>query len=250
MLRDNLVGLIEPMRISAGVDPLALSIQKHASDDRSSCLENPRPDGAESSLTENVTSPFQAEPAHEEAHTINVSVHGALLLMTVPVEKEEKLLLINEVTQKQQMCRIVDTRIRDTLQLEVVVEFLAPHGEFLEYPPALDDKQPSAENRRYQRLILPNGIPVTWKNSRECVISRLDSLSMGGLFINAPDPPAEGDIIDLCFIVPGGNVRARGVIRHSHKRKGMGLQFTFMNEETRARLAHLLDKLLTSSPKT
>jgi hypothetical protein len=64
MLRDNLVGLIEPMRISAGVDPLAPSIQKQASDDRSSCLENPRPDGAEFSLTENVTSPFQAEPAH------------------------------------------------------------------------------------------------------------------------------------------------------------------------------------------
>jgi len=64
MLRDNLVGLIEPMRISAGVDPLALSIQKQASDDRSSCLENPRPEGAESSLTENVTSPFQAEPTH------------------------------------------------------------------------------------------------------------------------------------------------------------------------------------------
>ncbi len=65
MLRDNLVGLIEPMRISAGVDPLALSIQKHASDDRSSCLKNPRPEGVESSLTENVTSPFQAEPAQE-----------------------------------------------------------------------------------------------------------------------------------------------------------------------------------------
>ena len=68
MLRDNLVGLIEPMRISAGVDPLALSIQTHASDDRSSCLENPRPEGAESSLTENVASPFQAEPAHPHPH--------------------------------------------------------------------------------------------------------------------------------------------------------------------------------------
>ena len=64
MLRDNLVGLIAPMRISAGVDPLALSFQKQASDDRSSCLENPRPEGAESSLTDNATSPFQAEPAH------------------------------------------------------------------------------------------------------------------------------------------------------------------------------------------
>ena len=65
MLRDNLLGLIEPMQISAGVDPLALTIQKQASDDRPSCLENPRPERAESSLTENVTSPFQAEPAHK-----------------------------------------------------------------------------------------------------------------------------------------------------------------------------------------
>ena len=53
MLRDNLVGLIEPMRI-----------QKQASNDSSSFLENPRLAGAESSLTENVTSPFQTEPAH------------------------------------------------------------------------------------------------------------------------------------------------------------------------------------------
>ena len=29
MLRDNLVGLIEPMRISAGADPLALSIHRN-----------------------------------------------------------------------------------------------------------------------------------------------------------------------------------------------------------------------------
>jgi hypothetical protein len=63
MLRDTLVGLIEPMQISAGVDPLALTIRKQASDDRPSCLENPRPERAESSLTENATSPFQAEPA-------------------------------------------------------------------------------------------------------------------------------------------------------------------------------------------
>jgi hypothetical protein len=53
MLRDNLVGLIAPTQNN----------QKQASADRSSYLETPRPVGAESSLTENVTSPFQAEPA-------------------------------------------------------------------------------------------------------------------------------------------------------------------------------------------
>src|SRR5271170_4728459 len=64
MLRDNLVELIEPMLNSAGANPLALTHhQIKASGDRLPCLENPRPKGAESSLTENVTSPFQAEPA-------------------------------------------------------------------------------------------------------------------------------------------------------------------------------------------
>jgi hypothetical protein len=65
MLRDNLVGLIEPMLGSAGANPLALSIaRKKPSDDRPPCLENPRPEGAESTLTENAPSPFQAEPRH------------------------------------------------------------------------------------------------------------------------------------------------------------------------------------------
>jgi hypothetical protein len=58
MLRDNLVELIEPMFNCAGPDLAA-----PASDDRFPCLENPRPGGAEPSLTENVTSPVQAEPA-------------------------------------------------------------------------------------------------------------------------------------------------------------------------------------------
>jgi len=65
MLRDNLVGLIEPMFSSAGANPLALCIaENESSDDRPPCLENPRPEGAESTLTENAPSPFHAEPKH------------------------------------------------------------------------------------------------------------------------------------------------------------------------------------------
>jgi hypothetical protein len=63
MLRDNLAGLIEPMLSSAGAYPLALCTPwKPSSDDRPPCLENPRPEGAESTLTENAASPFHAEP--------------------------------------------------------------------------------------------------------------------------------------------------------------------------------------------
>src|SRR5271165_4734604 len=75
MLRDNLVELIEPMLNSAGANPLALTHhQIQASGDRLPCLENPRPKGAESSLTENVTSPFQAEPAHIHLETRPIHV--------------------------------------------------------------------------------------------------------------------------------------------------------------------------------
>jgi hypothetical protein len=69
MLRDNLVGLIEPMLSSAGANPLALrTTRKKLSDDRPPCLENPCPEGAELTLTENAPSPFHAEPRqdHEE----------------------------------------------------------------------------------------------------------------------------------------------------------------------------------------
>src|SRR5580700_225407 len=65
MLRNNLVGLIEPMLSSAGAYPLALcTALRKSSDDRPPCLENPRPEGAEPTLTENVVSPFHAEPRH------------------------------------------------------------------------------------------------------------------------------------------------------------------------------------------
>src|ERR1700686_5065363 len=76
MLRDNLVELIEPMLNSAGADPLALYIHNRtqASDDRLPCLKNPRPEGAEPSLTESSSSPFQAEPAQkQEGKTVKVT---------------------------------------------------------------------------------------------------------------------------------------------------------------------------------
>jgi hypothetical protein len=190
------------------------------------------------------------QPFYEEVRTINVGIHGALLLMAMPVENGQKLLLINEETQKQQICRIVYARSRNTERVEVAVEFPTPHGEFWTRPPTRDQELRFAENRRFRRIILSNRTLLIWKNSKQRVISRLDSLSPGGLFVNAPDPPSEGDIIDLCFKVPGGYVRGPGIVRHSHKGKGMGIQFTFINQEARARLAHLLDKLLTSSSKT
>jgi hypothetical protein len=67
MLRDTLVGLIEPMLRRAGVCCSRAGSSPCCSRHRTidpQCLENPRPAGAESTLTENARSPFHAEPRH------------------------------------------------------------------------------------------------------------------------------------------------------------------------------------------
>jgi|SRR5271165_7657579 len=73
------------MSSSAGGSSLALHTDgRESSDDRSPCLENPRPEGAESTLTENAASPFPAEPAHitwnsSDATVAKVRADGLML---------------------------------------------------------------------------------------------------------------------------------------------------------------------------
>ena len=65
MLRDTLVGLIDPMLRDAGVHCSRAGFSPRCIRHRTidpQCLENPRPVGAESTLTENARSPFHAEP--------------------------------------------------------------------------------------------------------------------------------------------------------------------------------------------
>ena len=69
MLRDNLAGLIEPKLNSAGAYPLALGTdRKESSDDRPHhALKIPARQGGIYALTENVASPFHAEPRHNDS---------------------------------------------------------------------------------------------------------------------------------------------------------------------------------------
>lgn len=67
---------------------------------------------------------------YEDARTIDVSVHGALLILAVPVSKGQKLLLFNEAIQGQQVCQIVDIRAGEAESPEVAVAFPTLHAEF------------------------------------------------------------------------------------------------------------------------
>ena len=56
--------------------------------------------------------------------------------------------------------------------------------------------------RRYPRVSLPNGMPVSWHGADLQLFSRVKTLGMGGLFITAPNPPPVGSTLRLAFEVP------------------------------------------------
>jgi PilZ domain len=100
------------------------------------------------------------------------------------------------------------------------------------------------KSRRYVRVGLPKGMLVAWEHSGIRRVSRVGVLAVGGPFINTPEPPAVDEMIRLIFEVPGGEVRARARVRDSQPGKGMGIEFTAMNQEARARLNRILKVLL------
>lgn len=103
---------------------------------------------------------------------------------------------------------------------------------------------PPQKTRRYPRVTLPKGMTIAWQSSGLRIASRVRTLGMGGLFVSTKDPAPVGSVVRLIFEVPGGDVRARAVVRDSRPGRGMGVEFILMGYEDRARLARLLKRLL------
>lgn len=110
-------------------------------------------------------------------------------------------------------------------------------------PSKATEKFPSGE-RCYSRIALPKGMWVAWYGGAEHQISRVGTLSMGGVFICVATPPPVGTSLKLAFEVPGGEVQAEGIVRNMVPGKGMGLQFTKLGPKDRVLLQRLLKRLL------
>ncbi len=82
-----------------------------------------------------------------------------------------------------------------------------------------------------------------WQCQRREDVSRVRDMSMGGLFIETPEPKAEGVLTRLNFLVQEGQIRADAVVRHAKPGVGLGLKFTALSEQDRPKLAALLTRL-------
>lgn len=93
----------------------------------------------------------------------------------------------------------------------------------------------AVQRRRYARVKLP-GVLVAWQASTTRSVSRLETLGLGGLFVLTSEPPPLRSMVRLLLDLPGGEVRARAVVRRINPVKGMGIEFISMSHEDRARL--------------
>ena len=107
----------------------------------------------------------------------------------------------------------------------------------------MPNKTPHA-TRRHQRISLPQGMSVAWYGGGQQQVSRVKSLSMGGLSLCGSITLRVGSDLTLVFEVPGGMVTAQAVVRSVVPGQEMGVEFTKMNPESRALLERLLTRLL------
>jgi len=79
----------------------------------------------------------QPEAKSEPTETLAVNAHGALILLTPPVEEIEQILIKNSRTSEQQMCRVVYQGLTEAGRLQVGVEFTTPSPNFwrVSFPP-------------------------------------------------------------------------------------------------------------------
>jgi PilZ domain len=101
-----------------------------------------------------------------------------------------------------------------------------------------------SRTRRHERISLPKGMVVAWYGGGQQQVSRVKTLSMGGLFLCGTAAAPVGMDLRLVFEVPGGIVQAEAIVRNIVPGEGMGIEFTKINPEDRVLLERLLKRLL------
>ena len=102
----------------------------------------------------------------------------------------------------------------------------------------------SAPSRRFTtRVQVPGNVWVFWKCQGREDVSQVRNMSMGGLFIETPQPRPSGATTRLDFLVEEGQIRADAVVKHAKAGTGLGLKFTALTEQDRPKLAALITRL-------
>jgi tetratricopeptide (TPR) repeat protein len=106
---------------------------------------------------------------------------------------------------------------------------------------------PKHERRRNPRYRAPKDLLIGWQGAGKRNVSNAEELGVGGLFLLVAHPLSAGTHVEMLFDVPGGEVRARAIVRHGRPGHGMGVQFVHMGADDRARLHRFIKQLAEES---
>ena len=73
---------------------------------------------------------IESEPFHEGTEALRVNAGGGLITLTTPVQRGQRLLLINKANQKEHECLVVVERSRYLQRTAVVIAFHQPVADF------------------------------------------------------------------------------------------------------------------------
>lgn len=93
------------------------------------------------------------------------------------------------------------------------------------------------------RVEAPEDVWVYWRCEGHDDLSRIQNISLGGLFIETLRRKASGVTASLHFLVQEGQVRADAIVRHALPGTGIGLKFRAVREEDRQHLAAMMTRI-------
>jgi hypothetical protein len=110
-------------------------------------------------------------------------------------------------------------------------------------------KKDHPSRRRNKRYETPQGIWVFWRCGGMEDMSKVQDVSVGGLFIETQKVCPVNSTMELHFLVEDGEVQATAIVRYISEKRGMGLQFKTVRSEDQARFSRMIKRLMLVNGK-
>jgi len=110
---------------------------------------------------------------------------------------------------------------------------------------ALANSVPS--RRRTIRLPATWDVWVYWESGGCGDVSHVRDLSTAGIFIETPRRRSKGDLVQVHFLVPEGQISLDGIVAQTAAAKGLGLKYQAVAPKAIYNLTSLLDRVRSES---
>jgi hypothetical protein len=112
-------------------------------------------------------------------------------------------------------------------------------------------QKPSYSRRALTRFSASDDIWVCWRCNGRDDISRVQDISIDGMFIQTRHPEMKAGMpARLDFLVQEGRIKAEAVVRHVKGGGGLGLSFLVVADDDRQRLKALLSRLRSQQDRS